>query len=107
MTIGWTYDNSCPEAPDITVNSTTVDVDDTTALWVDEHFHIADSTGGLGLAFTLSQSPYSNAAVFVFKSGSAGLVTTDYTLSDTALTLTTALQSDEILHVKYMSTETT
>lgn len=103
MTIGWTYDNSVPEAPAITVNETTITIDDAAALFRDEHFHLADSVGGLGLAFTLAAVPYSAASVSVFKQGSLGLVTTDYSLSNAALTLTSALLSDEILHVKYVS----
>lgn len=104
--IGATGNNCFPEAPAITVNSTIVNIDDAAALWADESFTLADSAGGLGLAFTLASVPYSNAAVLVFKQGSLGLITADYTLSNTALTLLTALATGEILHVKYMSTAT-
>lgn len=100
--IGNTGDNSFPDAPDITVTNTTVTIGEAVTMWEDETFTISDSTGGLGLAFTLAHSPYSNACVFTFKEGSLGFETADYTLSDTALTLLVALATGEKLHVKYM-----
>lgn len=98
---GATGNNSIPEAPAITVNQTILTLDDATAIFVDDEFDIGDSAGSAGLAFTLSQSPYSNASVSVYKNGSIG-GTVDYTLSDTALTLAVALAAGETLHVKYM-----
>jgi hypothetical protein len=103
--IGNTGNNSFPDAPAITVTNTTVTIAGATAVWVDATFTISDSTGGLGLAFTLASSPYSNAAVLVFKEGSLGIETTDYTLSDKALTLLVALATGEKLHVKYMKVQ--
>ena len=98
--IGNTGNNSFPDAPDITVTNTTVTIGAAVTMWADETFTLTDDPAGL--AFTLANSPYANAAVFVFKEGSLGFVTTDYTLSDTALTLLVALATGEKLHVKYM-----
>jgi hypothetical protein len=104
--VGVTGNNCFPEAPDITVNNTTVEIGDTAVLFVEDRFTIANSTGGLGLAFTLTATPYSAAAVWVFKQGSLGTVTTDFTRSGTALTLTAALATGETLVVKYMQAVT-
>ena len=105
MSAGNCGSNSCPEAPDITVNQTILNIDDEPALFVQDAFVRGDSTGGLGLVFTFSKLPYESYNVIVSRNGVIGALTTDYTINSQTLTLVNALGSDEKLLAFYMSLE--
>lgn len=64
------YQNSCPEAPDITINQTTIEFDGENAYFHDEYFSRAAGTvveaavgSGLYKLITLAYTPVSNASV--------------------------------------------
>lgn len=97
-----TTNNCCPEAPDITVNEYTVTLGGDGANFHTEIFGIGDSASSAGLVFTLSYSPVQAAEVLVAINGSVQRPTTDFTLSDTTLTLTSAISSTDVVTVKYL-----
>lgn len=105
MAIGCTCNNCCPEAPDITVNSTTLEIGDVTTLAKVEAFTLATSTGGLGLGFTIDFTPYSDETVLVLRNGVVQRQTTDYTVVDKVVTLADALIAGDSLEIRYLTLE--
>ena len=103
MSIGSSCNNCSPEAPDITINETIITVNGTTTVWQSEAFAIGNSTGGLGLAFTLAATPQAAKSVMVFLNGVVLRYTTDYTLATTTLTLAEAIVAGDVLAVRYWS----
>lgn len=98
MAIGSTGTNCIPEAPDITVNNTTIDL--TEADFICDEFELADSTGGAGLEFVLSGTPVDAKQILVIRNGAVGIEGTDYSIVDDTVTLVEALTTNEKLVVK-------
>lgn len=105
MAIGCTCNNCLPEAPDITVNQTVLQIGDIATLAKVELFTVADSTAGAGLIFTLDFTPYSDESVLVLRNGVAQRLTTDYTVSDGVITLLDALLAGDSLEIRYLTLE--
>jgi len=103
MSIGNWCSDSIPDAPDITVNSTVITIANATALFQRDDFTMANSVDGF--RFTLSKSPLDTKNVLVVKAGVIGVSSDNYSLADTALTLTEALVAGETLSVIYMAVQ--
>jgi hypothetical protein len=95
-------DNCIPSAPDITVNEYTVEMGGTGANFHSDVFAIGDSTGSAGLVFTLSHEPVQDANVVCTVNGSMQQPTTDFSVSGTTLTLTSAIASGDVVQAFYL-----
>lgn len=107
------YVNSVPEHVPVTVNNVTVSLSfgDDEVEWVYERFELGDSAGDLGLDFFLSRPAVAAAQVQVYldsvpqEYGASKAFTVPATLD--RVTLSTALESDAVLTVRYLAHKST
>lgn len=99
MSISCGARDSCPDAPDITINNTNLTLDGTTANFRDEYFQGPASTS------TLAYLPYQNASVQIDRGGAVQRQGVDFTLDNTGQVITWAvpLVAGEEAHVSYFS----
>lgn len=91
------FQNSCPEASNVTINQTTLEIDGSEALFYNESFTTPGAT------FTLSHVPYVAASVQVARNGVVLANEVDYYLTGSSITLSTPLVSGDYLDIQYFS----
>lgn len=94
--------NCCPDAPDITVYNTIIEIDGAAAGFKVESKVIGDSASSAGLVFTLGFTPVSNASVQVAVNKLV-LEASDFTVSGTTVTLVTAIEAGDEVDFRYMA----
>jgi hypothetical protein len=106
MTCGPTTccNNCCPSAPDITVEQTTITIDEAAANFTRDLF--SRDAGTILTPFTgltLSATPIANANVALFRNGSKQAQTKDYTITGSAITLVVAAEAGESFEAQYLA----
>jgi hypothetical protein len=98
------YQNSYPEAPDITINETNLTIDDTPAVFKDEY--VLYSSGALATdkkTVTLGAYPYEPQSVQVFKNALNQRQGTDFIVTGNLVVLTVALTATDEIHISYFA----
>lgn len=95
------YQNSCPEAPAITINQTTVEMDGSVITPQDDYFSYDAVTAANNIYLQLTGVPIAQKVVTVYRNAQVQRLTTDYTISGGVVTLLQPLTADEQVKVTY------
>lgn len=90
--------DSCPSAPEITLNQTIIEMDGDTAFFRDEYFTTA------GNVHVLAYTPYEAASVLVSRNSGVQRQPTDFIVQGNSIVLAAPLIAGEVLHVRYFAT---
>lgn len=97
MTIACGCHDSCPDAPDITVNNTNVYIDGALANWRDEYF------AGAAPTVTLAYIPYQVGSILAIRGGIPQPYPSTWTIAGKVITPIPALAAGETFQVQYFA----
>jgi hypothetical protein len=103
MTIPLNVNDTVPSAPAITINQTILQLDGNTAIFKDEYLDIGDSTGGLGIIFTLVAFPFQPESIILVRNSLVQRQNTDFFVDGNIVTLVSALGATDTLKISYFS----